>query len=99
MYRFSIFRKIHPPYGRINTMPKAKLNDYQSITTLARRWLYTLQIKQSNNSLKLIKNKQNEKLSKSNRNSSNSSYSNFFFFRTGYSYSSSLCYHHHSDHY
>jgi len=38
---FSDFRKNHPPIGRNVYVPKRIFIDYQSITTLARRWLYT----------------------------------------------------------
>ena len=62
----SIFRKNNPPSGRIYSIPKIKVIDYQSITTLARRWYYTLQIKQIFKKFKTQKFKiqitQNEKL-------------------------------------
>jgi hypothetical protein len=66
MDHLSIFRKINPPCGRIHSMPKIKVIDYQSFTTLARRWYYTLQIKQIFKKFKTQKFKtqitQNEKL-------------------------------------
>ena len=44
-----------------NVMPKHKYIDYQLLTTLARRWLYTWQINQTQKHLKQTKTKQNEK--------------------------------------